>query len=165
MKTQKIYILIRNEKIKYLFWGVITTIFYFFLRLSFDSIFKLPIVSATLSEFFTILFAFFVNRKYVFTSEKKNSLAYQLITFFLGRIAVAIMDIVITYITIEKYSYFFIHLLRLDTIDYNNILFRFYIIKNIIGTPYQLNNIIWIIIIQVSAIIINYLVSKYWSFK
>lgn len=165
MNNSGIVLLVRSEKIRYLFWGILTTVFYFLSRICLDFIFHIPIISATLSEIVTILFAFFVNQKYVFTKSKKNSLTYQLVTFFIGRIIVALIDIFVTYITIEKYFSFSISLLRLDKFAYNSFPFNIPFLRDIIGSPYALNNIIWIVVIQISAIIINYLISKYWSFK
>ena len=88
--------LIKNEKIKYLFWGIVTTVFYFVVRLLLDT-FVTPVHSATITEILTIFFAFYVNRRFVFTKQKSKSLVYQLITFFSGRIVVMFADMLITF--------------------------------------------------------------------
>lgn len=155
--------LIRDEKVKYLFWGVATTFFYFVFRFIVNVLTNNPTIAAFLAEVVTIIFAFYVNRTFVFTNQKSTSLTYQLMSFFAGRVIVAVFDIVVTYVTIEKYHSFFIRLLGLDKLNYH-------FLRSIWGTyffvtPYQINNVIWVVIIQIFAIIFNYLVSKYYSFK
>lgn len=152
--------LIKNEKIKYLFWGIVTTVFYFVVRLLLDT-FVTPVLSATITEILTIFFAFYVNRRFVFTKQKSKSLVYQLITFFSGRIVVMFADMLITFLAIEKYYAFFIAVFKLNTLAYA--------LDSIIGinylTGYRLNNLFWICIIQIFAIVFNFIVSKYLSFK
>ena len=109
----------------------------------------------------TIFFAFYVNRRFVFTKQKSKSLVYQLITFFSGRIVVMFADMLITFLAIEKYYAFFIAVFKLNTLAYA--------LDSIIGinylTGYRLNNLFWICIIQIFAIVFNFIVSKYLSFK
>ncbi len=157
--------LMRNEKISYLFWGVLTTLVYFVVRFVSNGLFNLPLLSAAIAELVSILFAFVTNRQFVFTNQKNNSLTFQLTTFFLGRLAVALMDLLVTYIVIDQYAAFFIRLLKLNAINYGNTFIKIPVIHFLIGTPTKLNAFICIMLIQVLAIVINYLLSKYLSFK
>ena len=60
--------LIRDEKVKYLFWGVATTVFYFVFRFIVNVLTNNPTIAAFLAEVVTIIFAFYVNRTFVFTN-------------------------------------------------------------------------------------------------
>jgi len=73
--------LIRDEKVKYLFWGVATTVFYFVFRFIVNVLTNNPTIATFLAEVVTIIFAFYVNRTFVFTNQKSTSLTYQLMSF------------------------------------------------------------------------------------
>lgn len=70
-------------------------------------------------------------------------------------------DMLITFLAIEKYYAFFIAVFKLNMLAYA--------LDSIIGinylTGYRLNNLFWICIIQIFAIVFNFIVSKYLSFK
>ena len=155
-----------NEKIEYLFWGVMTTLVYLVVRFVTMIIFKdNPFIPVAFAQVISVAFAFVVNKYFVFDGEKSQSLMVQLITFVAGRAGVALLDFFLTYIMIEKFYAFFINIMFLRKINYASPPFSSGLTKHLIGNPVLLNSFIVVFIIQILAIVINYIVSKYWAFK
>ena len=159
--------LVNRETIAYLIFGVFTTFVYFFtrfmvLKLTNDSLFS--VISAQCSA---ILFAYITNKIYVF-KDNEWRITYvlkQLTTFIAGRLLVFFLDVLITYVAIVKFSYVFINLLLLNKINYNLFLFNNNLTKNFIGSPDLLNEFIFALLVQVLAVILNYIISKKAIFK
>ena len=89
-----------EEIIKYLFFGVITTIaslivYYFLVLTILDPSKSLELqIANVLSWTVGVLVAFFTNRKYVFKSKNKNK-KKEFISFVLSRIFTLILDMVV----------------------------------------------------------------------
>jgi putative flippase GtrA len=100
--------LLSSQIVKYLFWGVATTVVsiavYAILVKSYESINKVEIVPVFINGVFTtissivgIIFAFYTNRKYVFESKAvtKKEKRSEFISFTTARIATLVLDLVI----------------------------------------------------------------------
>lgn len=157
---------IYDEKIKYLFWGAMTTLIYFIARFLSMLLTKSNMIPVAIAQVISIIFAFFVNKYFVFNhGSQSKSLKSQALIFAFGRIASAGLDFLLTFIMISKYYRFFIRLFGLVKINYQLLLFRLPIINKLIGTPVLLESVISAIIIQIVIIVINFFLSKYWAFK
>ncbi len=132
IQIEKIAKIIHHEKIKYLFWGVVTT----------------------------IVFAFWVNKYFVFSAQQSHSILVQLINFLVGRFIVALLDFGLTYVMIDCYPQFLIRLLMFTKIHYQT--WPFHIL---IGNSIQLNAFLSVLVIQILLIVINYVISKYIVFS
>lgn len=162
----KIKKLIFNERIEYLFWGVLTTLVYLVTRLISVQIFTSAFLPVWIAQIVSIAFAFIVNKFFVFNSnEHSKSLIAQILNFVSGRLIVFGLDYLLTFIMIDRFSDLSIKLLFLDKINYHNNFFAIGLINKTIGTPVLLNTFICVMLIQILAIVINYLVSKYFAFK
>lgn len=153
-----------SEKVKYLFWGIVTTVFYLVVRLISIRVINNDMIPVIISQFLTILFAFIVNKFLVFSQVQKKNIFVQFMNFVLGRLVVAGLDFFLTYIMIDRYSSILIHLLFLNKINFQAIPFSTPIVHAIIPNSVQLNSFIVIILIQIIAIIVNYIISKYLIF-
>lgn len=162
----KIKKLIFDERIEYLFWGVLTTLVYLVTRLISIQIFTSAFIPVWIAQIVSIAFAFIVNKFFVFNSnEHSKSLIAQILNFISGRLIVFGLDYLLTFIMIDRFSDLSIKLLFLDKINYHNNFFAIGLINKTIGTPVLLNTFICVMLIQILAIVINYLVSKYFAFK
>ena len=156
-----------EEIIKYLFFGVATTVVgwvvYFLMLLGGKAIFELPTedtASATYLAVYSVaqiiqwvaavLFAFFTNRKWVFTeADKSVPILKQLAIFSSGRVLTFVLDYVVTY---------FGALLLCNTIPvFNSVRF--------IGREWNLNEIGAKVLAAVLVIIGNYFFSKLLVFR
>ncbi|POG97945.1 hypothetical protein BGL34_05660 [Fructilactobacillus lindneri] len=158
--------IIFDQRIKYLFWGVLTTLVYFVVRIISMSFFSNPEIPVVISETVSIIFAFLVNKFFVFNTEKQSKeLTSQIVDFFIGRGIAFGIDFVLTYLLIQKFADFFIKLIGLNRIDYHAQIFQIPLIHNHLGSPELINSFLVIIFIQIVIIIFNYFISKYWAFK
>ncbi|MDC2806893.1 GtrA family protein [Leuconostoc suionicum] len=155
---------ILSEKVKYLFWGIVTTVFYLVVRLISIRVVNNDMIPVLISQFLTILFAFIVNKFFVFSQTQKKNIFVQFMNFILGRLVVTGLDLLLTYIMIDKYSSIFIHLLFLNKINFQVAPFSIPIVHSIIPNSVELNSFIVIILIQIIAIVVNYIISKYLIF-
>ncbi len=83
-----------KQPLLYIVFGIATTLvnfiaYFLFSMLNFD-----VVISTVLAWFLSVIFAFFTNRKYVFSAEKSGFFK-QIIGFFLMRIATGILDTLI----------------------------------------------------------------------
>lgn len=155
-----------NQKIEYLFWGVITTLVYFVARILTMLFTSNVFIPVAIAQILSIAFAFVVNQKFVFNDKpKSNSLHTQIIIFIIGRASAMGLDFLLSYLMIKKFATVSIKLLGLSHINYQWILFSSKLTKHLIDTPYLVNTMIWMVLIQVIIIVINYIVSKYFAFK
>lgn len=159
--------IINRESISYLVFGVLTTVVYFITRFTIIALTDNSMLGVTLAQVIAILFAYITNKVFVFKNKewRVKHVLKQLFGFVLGRLFVFTLDLGITFITVEKFSNFFIHLLFLDKINYDFILFSSSLTKHFIGSSKLLNEFIFALLVQVLAIIINYLISKKAIFK
>ena len=155
------------ELVSYLLVGGITTLVYFVVRFTVFSFFESGMVSVVVAQVAAIIFAFITNKLIVFRNKASSlkQLLYQFSTFCMARGLVFILDIVITLITVEIYSDFFIKTLGLDKINYTEDFFSLTFFSNYVGNAVNLNAFIFALLTQVLAIIINYIFSKYFIFK
>ena len=156
-----------EEIIKYLFFGVATTVVgwavYFVILLGGKAIWELPIEDTTSGTYLAIytvaqiiqwiaavLFAFFTNRKWVFTKADKNvPIIKQLPVFASGRVLTFLLDYVVTY---------FGALALCNMIPaFNN--------AELLGREWNLNEIGAKVVAAVLVIIGNYFFSKIFVFK
>lgn len=158
--------IIFDERIEYLFWGVLTTLVYLITRLISVHLFTSAFIPVWIAQIVSIAFAFIVNKFFVFNStDHTKSLIVQIINFVSGRLIVFILDYLLTFLMIDRFSNLSIKFLFLNKINYHSNFFNIGIIHKTIGNPVLLNTFICVMLIQVLAIIINYLVSKYFAFK
>ncbi|MCU9533901.1 GtrA family protein [Streptococcus sp. CSL10205-OR2] len=132
-----------TELIKYLFFGVLTTLVYFVSRTLLFLQINQALISAVIANIIAILFAFFVNDRYVFLQVQKGRLK-RLIQFFFARISTLVLD-------------GFLALLFVD--NYPNLIGQF--VKN----DLKMVNLIETIFSQVAILVLNYLLSKFFIFK
>ncbi len=159
--------LLKNEKILYLIFGIGTTAVYFLTRFLIVNITGNSMWAVITAQVSAILFAYFTNKIFVFKDRKWKpfDLLKQLSGFIAGRAFVFALDLAITYVAVVAYSKEIIHFLGLNLINYDFILFSSSITKGFIGTPSLLNEFIFVFVVQVLAVIINYIISKKAVFK
>lgn len=156
-----------KEIILYIIFGVATTavgwIVYFTILWTWRSAFSIAPDDTTSSMYLTgytvaqvvqwvaaVLFAFFTNRKWVFTKAEKNvSVVKQLLTFSAGRVATFFVDYLVTYFgALALLSLF----PSLSTVS-------------LFGREWNFCDIISKVIAAVLVIICNYIFSKLFVFK
>ncbi|QBR46851.1 MULTISPECIES: GtrA family protein [Leuconostoc] len=155
---------LKSEKIKYLFWGVVTTLVYFVVRFISMGLLYQPMLPVLIAQIVTVLFAFVVNKFFVFSADQNRHILVQLWRFIAGRLFVAGIDFLLTYIMIERYSGVFIHLLRLDTINFQLFPFGLSWVHRWMYDSISLNSVIAVFLIQIIAIVANYFISKFMIF-
>lgn len=156
-----------NEMFSYLFFGVLTTAVYFVLRFLVINLTNQSLLAVVIAQIGAILFAFITNKFLVFKDLEKSIpiIIKQFITFLIGRSLVFFLDITITYLAVEKFSTYFIQLFRIDQLPFDSYIFSSSLTTNFIGSPELLNEFIFALIIQILAIVLNYLISKKKVFK
>jgi putative flippase GtrA len=155
-----------KEMILYLIVGVLTTVVYYIVRFSVLKLSSNNMIAMLAAQIAAIVFAFFTNKYYVFNDKDNDqSLLVQFGKFTLGRLFVFIIDFLITLIFIQTYAGTFIHLLRFDHINYAKSIFSWPVVSVFIGNAKILNTFVWTSVSQVAAIIINYIISKFFVFK
>jgi putative flippase GtrA len=155
-----------RELILYLIVGVATTVVYFVTRFSVYKVSKAAVFSVLIAQIVSITFAFFANKFIVFNDkDNKKSLLSQFVTFALGRLFILVLDLVITFIFVDKFADFFIHLFRFDTINYAKGIYSMSPFSTYIGNAKTLNQFVWAMVSQVAAIVINYIISKFFVFN
>lgn len=159
--------LFKNEKTLYLLFGIGTTAVYFLTRFLIVNITENSMWAVITAQITAILFAYFTNKIFVFKDQKWKpiDLLKQITGFIAGRAFVFGLDLLITYIAVVAYSKEIIHFLGLNSINYDHLLFSSSLTKGFIGTPALLNEFIFVFIVQILAIIINYIISKKAVFK
>lgn len=166
-RNEKILLKKHREIISYLIVGIATTIVYFLVRFGVYAVIPNGTTSVVIAQIAAILFAFVANKMVVFRNKAGSfkQLLRQFFDFCLGRGVVFVLDVVVTYLAVDTYSQFFIQLFRLDTLQYGTGLLGLPFIKEFIGSPEVFNSFIFAMVNQVLAIILNYVISKYWVFK
>ena len=158
---------LRNEVARYLVFGVLTTFVgwgvYYAAMLGGRAIFSIPITEVASGRYFAlytaaqliqwvcaVLFAFFTNRKWVFTeADRRVNVWRQLVTFSGGRLMTLALDYGITFGLTLLLALIFPSLTGV-------ILF---------GREWNLCEIASKLIAAVVVIVCNYLISKLWVFQ
>ncbi|MGY3766901.1 GtrA family protein [Vagococcus vulneris] len=159
--------IVNRETITYIIFGALTTAVYFVTRFSVVAATENSMFGVVCAQVAAILFAFITNKIFVFQDRnwKIKAVIFQLFGFIVGRLFVFGLDLGITYITVDKFPDFFIHLLFFDKFDYQSFFFSNPLMNKFIGSPSLLNEFIFALLVQVLAIIINYIISKKAVFK
>jgi len=90
-----------KEPLLYLFFGVLTTVVSILVFWIFTAVIPTnELIGNIISWIFAVLFAFITNRKWVFTSHKKQNLFSEGIKFYSGRILTLIIEEIIIFIFI-----------------------------------------------------------------
>ena len=155
----------QNEIILYLVFGIFTTIVYFILRFLIINMTDKSLLAVIVAQLGAILFAYVTNKLFVFKDKRRTGLVKQFIVFLTGRSFVLMLDLLITYIGVEKYSILFIQFFHLNQINYNHFIFDYSLTKPFIGSAELLNEFIFAWLVQVLAIVLNYVISKKKVFK
>lgn len=158
---------LKNEMMLYLIFGVLTTIIYFVSRFLVVGLTENSLVAVILAQIVAIIFAFFTNKYFVFLDKESKPLVVlkQFFVFLSGRLFVFFLDISITILTVQRYSDTLIRFFNLEKIPYDHFLFSNTLTRNFVGTPKLLNEFFWALVVQVLAIVINYVISKRKVFK
>lgn len=159
--------ILKNEMILYLIFGVLTTVVYFVFRFLIVGITGNSLVAVVVAQVTAIIFAFFTNKYFVFLDKENKPLIVlkQFFIFLSGRLFVFVLDITITFLAVQRYSNVLIHFFKLEKFPYDHFLFSNALMRNFIGTPKLLNEFFWALVVQVLAIVINYVISKRKVFK
>nr|WP_246447900.1 GtrA family protein [Streptococcus pacificus] len=131
------------ELIKYLFFGVLTTLVYFVSRTALFLQLNQALVSALIANIVAILFAFFVNDRFVFLQDKTGRLK-RLIQFFFARVSTLVLDALLALVFVDRFP---------------NLIGQF------VNYDLKMVNLIETILSQIAILVINYLLSKYLIFK
>ncbi len=169
-KLQDIYYK-HEEAWMYIFFGALTTLVYYIARfgsrLILGDINNGAMIATIIAQITAITFAFITNKKYVFKSKTNSAGQFikEAISFYSGRGVTFVLDLLITYIFVERYSKTFINLFSLDSINYNSSFMSLSLINGLMGSPEKMNEFIWTMLSQVMILIINYFFSKLFVFK
>lgn len=160
-----------NEAIMYIFFGGCTTLVYYIARfgsrLLLGDIRKAPLIATAIAQITAITFAFITNKKFVFKSKTENGSQFvrEAISFYAGRGVTFLLDMLMTYIFVEKFYAFFIELLSLDKINYQSGFMSITLVNKLAGTPEKMNEFIWTMLSQVIILVLNYFFSKLFVFR
>jgi putative flippase GtrA len=94
---------LRNEKVLYLFWGVMTTIVTILSFWSLNKVIDQYLVTSTVSTIIGIIFAYFVNSQYVFKVKHTNykTKIKEFYNFLLSRVGSLIFEIILMVILVQ----------------------------------------------------------------
>lgn len=169
-KIKKIYYKY-EEALRYIFFGLLTTLVYYIARFGsriiLGELSGAAMIATAVAQVTAITFAFITNKKFVFKSktETGSQLFKEAISFYAGRGVTFLLDLLITFIFVEKFSVFFINLFSLNKINYGGGLISNVFISKLVGSPEKMNEFIWTMLSQVMILIINYFFSKLFVFK
>ncbi|AND78867.1 MULTISPECIES: GtrA family protein [Streptococcus] len=134
---------IQNEIIKYLFFGVLTTVFYMTVRILIFTVYPSGLVSTSLANILAVIFAFVTNDFFVFDQERRGWFS-RFLKFALARLFTYFLDVFLAYVFVDTFPH-------------------------IIGR-FVHNNLAWVnaietFISQILIMVTNYLFSKLFIFK
>lgn len=167
MKIYKKY----EEALVYIFFGALTTLVYYIARFGsrilLGDLSGAAMIATAVAQITAITFAFVTNKKFVFKSKTENmgQLIREAVSFYAGRGVTFLLDMLITYIFVEKYSGFFIDLFSLGNINYSSSFMQISIVSKLAGSPEKMNEFIWTMLSQVIILILNYFFSKLFVFR
>ena len=160
-----------EEVIMYIIMGGCTTLVYYITRfgsrLLMGNISNGAMIATAIAQIVSITFAFVTNKKFVFKSKTNTvgQLAKEAAAFYAGRAVTFCLDLLITFIFVEKCSGFFIDVFGLDKINYSSGLLSNKFMSKLMGNPEKMNEFIWTMLSQVMILILNYVFSKFVVFK
>ncbi len=148
--------------ILYIIFGVLTTVVSFLTQAFASYVLKTPVmVSTVISWIAAVTFAYVTNRIFVFKSQERGAanIFMEVLRFFGARVTTLLMELLIMYLCADLFSQFFVELMGLDKLDYENGLFK------AAKDPYKFNELIFKLFAQVLILISNYVLSKLLVFK
>ncbi len=151
-----------EDIILYIVFGVLTTAVSFVTQfLSSRFLHTSVLVSTSISWVCAVTFAYVTNRKYVFKSENSGAgaVAAEAARFYGARVATYFMEVIIMYLCADRFSSFFVDLMKLRTLDYSSGIFSAF------GSPEGLNEMIFKLTANVIILITNYILSKLLVFR
>lgn len=159
------YLIKYREIIVYIIAGVLTTVVYYITRFATHIFSDNSVFCALVAQIVSITFAFFINKYWVFQSKEKRfkAVLIEMIKFAFGRSAMFVFDLLMSFIFIELNKDFFIGLLHLESLGYDNPVCRLF--SGFIGTPERLYEFCVTTVTQIIIVIVNYLFSKFFVFK
>jgi putative flippase GtrA len=132
------------EAFRYLFFGGLTTLIYFIVKLISFNWLQSGWGSEVIAQVISISFAFIANKLWVFKADVDN-LLHAFIGFVSSRLIFAAISILVTWIFIDWHPEWLLHALRTSNRD--------------------LASAVLAVVLQIVIIVANYLVSKFWIFK
>lgn len=160
-----------EEALMYIFFGALTTLVYYIARfgsrLLLGDLGGAAMIATAIAQVTAITFAFITNKKFVFKSktESMGQLVREAVSFYAGRGVTFLLDMLITFIFVEKCSGFFIDLFSLEKINYGSSLMQISLVNKLAGSPEKMNEFIWTMLSQVMILILNYFFSKLFVFR
>ena len=96
-----------KQIVLYVIFGVLTTFVNIAVYFLFARLINIPvIISNFFAWFFSVLFAFVTNRKWVFQSQKKQlSILKECINFFIGRLGTGILDTCLMFVFVDLLAF------------------------------------------------------------
>lgn len=134
---------LENEVILYLIFGVATTLVYMVTRIALFAIINQVVLVALIANIFAILFAFVTNDRIVF---KQNSQGWfpRFIKFISARLVTMGLDMLLAFILVQAFPI---------------------LIGQFVNNDIRLVNAIATLFSQITAIVLNYVLSKLFVFK
>ncbi len=160
-----------EEAVMYIIFGALTTLVYYIARfgsrLLMGDLTGAPMIATAFAQITAITFAFITNKKFVFKSKTHGvgRLFREAVAFYAGRGVTFLLDMLITYIFVERYSGFFISLFSLSNINYSSSFMQISLVSKLAGTPEKMNEFIWTMLSQVIILVLNYFFSKLIVFR
>lgn len=140
---KKMMFIIQHEVFKYLFFGVLTTIFYIIVRNILYFIYPNASITTIIANVLSITFAFFTNDRFVF-NQKKEGWQKRFVTFFSARLLTLLVDFLLAFIFVDTFP------------D---------IIGQFVNHNLKMVNAIETFAAQVFMMVSNYIISKFLVFK
>ncbi len=134
---------IAHEVFKYLFFGVLTTGFYFLVREVLFLFMDNATISSTIANVSAIIFAFFTNDRFVF-NQKKEGWQKRFVAFFSARLFTLLIDVALAFIFVDTFPG---------------------IIGQFVNNNLKAINRIEALMAQVFMMVSNYVISKFFVFK
>lgn len=134
---------LENEVILYLIFGVATTLVYMVTRIALFAIINQVILVALIANIFAILFAFVTNDRIVFKQSSRGWFP-RFIKFISARLVTMGLDMLLAFILVQAFPI---------------------LIGQFVNNDIRLVNAIATLFSQITAIVLNYVLSKLFVFK
>lgn len=154
-----------RELFVYFIAGVLTTIVYYMVRFTTHIFTDYSVACAATAQVVSIIFAFYINKYWVFRSKERRfkKVIVEMLKFALGRGAMFVFDLLMSFVFIELYGEEIINALQLQRLDYESAVFS--IFDSFIGTSKLFYEFCIAIITSIIIVIVNYIFSKWIIFK
>ncbi|MGT2755488.1 GtrA family protein [Streptococcus ovis] len=139
----KMITIIQHEVFKYLFFGVLTTVFYIIVRNVLYFIYPNASITSIIANVMSITFAFFTNDCFVF-NQKRSGWQKRFVTFFSARLFTLLVDFLLAFLFVDTFP---------------NIIGQF------VNQNLKMVNAIETFVAQVFMMVSNYMISKFLVFK